>query len=187
MATTTEANLVSDRILRKEIMTFQKAKADMLRWKLLAIGGVAAAPLGLLGPSQVGDRWIVFLGVAPFVAAYCDALARTYDLRIALIAKFFKSHRSSVVSEYEKFLDSAPVARMNWWHLTRAAGGVWSSVVTCLLVSGMGVWIIGSTRNAGLVILAAGLVGVLVVYLVERWYRAKRDEIYRDPPESSIG
>jgi hypothetical protein len=66
-------------LLRQELMEFQKSQSELLRWKLVAIGGV-------FGLAFTHPQTTLVLIVVPLVAVYCDLLYRNYDIRIALIS-----------------------------------------------------------------------------------------------------
>jgi hypothetical protein len=77
---------MSEEKLRDELLAWQGGLRELHRWKLVAVGGLAALGLGLTNKS--GEPQVLLLCLAPFIAAYCDALLRDYDLKIGLIAFF---------------------------------------------------------------------------------------------------
>jgi hypothetical protein len=111
-----EETQVHEEKLRDEVLAWQAGQRELHRWKLVAIGGVAALGLGLT--SQQGKPQILVICLAPFNAAYCDALLRDHDFRIALIG-FFLLRKTGPFSEYEQFIETHPVGSSRWWRLGR--------------------------------------------------------------------
>lgn len=122
--------------LRDELLAWQVGKRELQRWKLVAIGGVAALGLGLT--SQRGEPQILVICLAPFIATYCDALLRDYSLRISLIA-FFLLGKTGPFSEYEQFIAAHPIGSSGWWRLGRSADML-SSIGTCVLTASTGIY-----------------------------------------------
>jgi hypothetical protein len=59
--------------LRNEILGFDAAKLDVLKWKLVLIAALSTAGLGLGSTSRVADTWPL-LCLLPFACLYCDFL-----------------------------------------------------------------------------------------------------------------
>jgi hypothetical protein len=77
-------------ILREEIIEAQKARADLIKWKLILVAGLGSAGLGLNGDSQ--NDMILLLCLIPFVCVYVDLAARHLNLRMHVIAEFVRTH-----------------------------------------------------------------------------------------------
>jgi hypothetical protein len=120
-------------LLRHELMEFQKSQSELLRWKLVAIGGIFG--LAFIHPVST-----IVLIVVPLVAVYCDLLFRNYDIRIALISwyiastdkEWFDYERSLGASGTPWFLNSsatllaslgacASVVVVDFFHIDKAA------------------------------------------------------------------
>lgn len=87
--------------LRDEILGFQKSQADLIRWKLIAIGATATTALSATAANQ--QLSLMALTVLPLIVVYCDLFTRGYDIRIALIA-FFLQRQGGEYAAYENFL-----------------------------------------------------------------------------------
>jgi len=154
--------------LRDEIIEFQKARADILRWKLIAIGGVGAAGLSLSASSGQGaDGKYMVLAIIPFVAAYCDAVGRDFDLRIALIARFLWL-KEGPFFQYESFVAGG---RKYWW-LVGLAANLGASLIACTLVFlvGCSPSVTGRTGGASTALMVSAVIGAVLVALVEVGY-----------------
>lgn len=71
--------------LRQEILESQKARSDLLKWKLVLVAGLSAVGLGF---NTGGRSHPVVLVAIPLVCLYVDLLCRHQNLRIQLIAEF---------------------------------------------------------------------------------------------------
>ena len=157
-------------MLRKEILGFQNAQAQLLRWKLIAIGATAAAAFGIATDDQPSR--LLVLAIVPLIAVYCDLLSRDYDIRIALIAAFLWRQGGEYAS-YENFLRAPGVILAGPWFLGNAATFM-SSVMVCILVIWIGFQpqiIAGAHADTGRLntLVVAGVAGILVAILIE-WH-----------------
>lgn len=86
--------------LRHEIVESQKARIDLLKYKLVAIAALGAIGIGVYHaePGLLRPEFIFIL--IPFVCVYVDAACWHNSLRILVIAQFFIAHKD----RYEKFL-----------------------------------------------------------------------------------
>jgi hypothetical protein len=162
--------------LRDEVIGFQKAKSDILLWKLIAIGGVGAAGLGVTG--QPAKEAV--LVIIPFVAAYCDAVGHDYDLRIALIATFLR-RAGGEFSEYESFV----AGTRSRWSLVGLAAHLGASIIACVLVLLAGLFrpsVSGCKDMTSNMLVAAAILGIILVILVECEYRLRLAKLAKDPP-----
>jgi len=76
--------------LRDEIIESQKARTDLIKWKLVLVAAIGAAGLGATGNDPVP----VLLIVIPFVCLYVDAVCFHNDLRIFAIARYLRTVKS---------------------------------------------------------------------------------------------
>ena len=170
--------------LRNEILGFQKAQADLLRWKLIAVGATAATAFGVATAGQPSR--LLVLAIVPLVAVYCDLLSRDYDIRIALIAAFLR-RQGGEYGAYEDFIREPGVAVARPWFLGSAAT-LMSSVMVCIFVIWVGIQpqLIAGDGVAGPVktIVVVGVAGILVAIVIE-WHFI---QVYRRiAAASSIG
>jgi len=155
--------------LRDELLAWQAGQRELHRWKLVAIGGVAALGLGLT--SQQGKPQILVICLAPFIAAYCDALLRDHDLRIGLIGLYLL-RKTGPFSEYERFIEADPVGSSRWWRLGKSAS-MFSSFGACALTASAGtygLWFGSFSRQAYFefgATLASAIVGAMLVLRVQ--------------------
>ena len=102
--------------LRDEIVESQKARCDLLKWKLALVAGLGTVGLGLgdYAPKEPGYSHHYVLCLIPLVCVYVDLLAKHMTLRIMVIG-CFRGHRAagkngepdSIESLYEKFAGRA--------------------------------------------------------------------------------
>ncbi len=97
-------------ILRQELIETQKARSELIKWKLLLVSALGATGLGF---SKNDSNNIlnaeVLLCCIPFVCAYVDAQLENLSLRIMGIAIFFRQTGSSIGIEkcyikYEEYM-----------------------------------------------------------------------------------
>jgi hypothetical protein len=81
--------------LRTEIIESEKARSDLLKWKLIGVATLGAAGLGLNNPQQ-GVRTYFLLPLIPLLCFYADQLCRHLTLRILVIAAFRPTTRKSM-------------------------------------------------------------------------------------------
>jgi hypothetical protein len=95
--------------LRQEISESEKARSDLLKWKLIGVSALAAAGLGFTQESHRSGAYMV-LPLIPLVCFYVDLLCRHESLRILVIAAFLRSQSSSTddgarqEAAYEQFV-----------------------------------------------------------------------------------
>jgi hypothetical protein len=95
--------------LRQEIIESEKARSDLLKWKLIGVSALAAAGLGFTQESHRSGAYMV-LPLIPLVCFYVDLLCRHESLRILVIAAFLRSQSNSTDGEarqeaaYEQFV-----------------------------------------------------------------------------------
>lgn len=86
--------------LRDEIVESEKARADLLKWKLVLIAAIAAAGLGI-GQDSAN---VVILAFLPFVCLYVDALCFHDEIRIIAIARFLRTESDiDLWRKYEEY------------------------------------------------------------------------------------
>jgi hypothetical protein len=89
--------------LRTEIIESEKARSDLLKWKLIGVATLGAAGLGLNNPQQ-GVRTYFLPPLIPLLCFYADQLCRHLTLRILVIAAFLRSHATDDQKIYEDFV-----------------------------------------------------------------------------------
>jgi hypothetical protein len=107
--------------LREEIIESQKARTDLLKWKLILVAFIGAAAFGIQGNSaapiagnnsaapiagnSAAPTWpprILLLALVPFVCFYVDAVCIHNELRILNIARFIRQGGlGKVAADYE--------------------------------------------------------------------------------------
>ena len=124
--------------LRDEMRAFEAERQQLTRWKLVGLGALAAIGMGVEGSSKQG--MLPILSLIPLFTAYCDLINSEYEIRIALIAAFFRK-RVGPYDEYELFYQSDKVQATEWWKVVRAVN-IMPSIFACLLVYILGLCII---------------------------------------------
>jgi hypothetical protein len=105
-------------VLRQEIIETQKARSELIKWKLIIVSVLGAAGLGFTAYTDWSDKGNAeaLLCCIPVVCAYVDAQYWSLSLRIQGIATFFRTVGPKVnvapgLAEYEEFM---ALARRNW-------------------------------------------------------------------------
>ena len=98
--------------LRSEILEAEKARYDLLKWKLVLVAGLGAAGFGIGGGksdviAQLDLDYLICL--IPLVCIYVDVLCLHMNLRIMVIARFIRCTDSggSGLKDYENFARDA--------------------------------------------------------------------------------
>ena len=84
--------------LPDKILESQKARTDLLRWKLVICAALGAAGLSLTGKNSTST--ITLLALIPVGCTYVDLLCTNINLRIILIGRFLSTQEDS----YESFV-----------------------------------------------------------------------------------
>ncbi|MEA5414507.1 hypothetical protein [Synechococcus sp. BA-132 BA5] len=107
--------------LRIEIIEAEKARIDLLKWKLIVVAGLAGIGFGFFsaatgtkdGNTQDNEISHLALSVIPLACLYVDLLCYNLQVRMIVISLFIQSYRSSDGSNdgagycmYEKFCDT---------------------------------------------------------------------------------
>jgi hypothetical protein len=129
-------------------------------------------------PSAKSPGLVIVL--APVLSAYCDPLCREYDLRIALIAAFFRREGGSF-AEYETFLSSREVADTKWWDLKKATLYA-PSLATCVITVLVGLLVAWrdpfDILTLGAAVVAA-IIGLVLVVSIQRSFDSKQRPILK--------
>lgn len=88
--------------LRTEIVELEKARTDLLKWKLIGVAALGAAGLGFTEHQGGGDAYLV-LALIPLVCFYVDLLCRHITLRVMVIGRFLRQTASGQEAAYEWF------------------------------------------------------------------------------------
>jgi hypothetical protein len=96
--------------LRTEIIESEKARADLLKWKIILAAAIGGAGLGL-GSSAVGANYYLFC-LIPLVCVYVDILCSHMNLRIMVIGRFLLMNFHAGIENptevrYESFVEKA--------------------------------------------------------------------------------
>jgi hypothetical protein len=164
--------------LREEIIQAQTARSDLLKWKLVLVGGVGAAGLGFAGAEGPAKADLV-LAVIPPACVYVDLLCRHLSLRMLVIGAFIRGTTAAearMLRDYETDVErKRPTFALEEWAIA------WSTLVFSITVSGYGLYVLGD--EVGWVFFGSGVVGILFTWLV--WYRF--DTLYRELDEREPG
>ena len=157
--------------LRDEILGFQKAQFELIRWKLIATGATIITAFS--GTNTLELSWLA-LTILPIIVVYCDLIGRDYDIRISLIAIFLR-RQGGEYGAYEDFLREPFVSKAQPWVLGNTAMRM-SSVIVCILVILVGLLpklILGTNVRieTNYIPVLAGFAGILLSFLIERHYR----------------
>lgn len=85
--------------LRNEIIESEKSQADILKWKLIAIAGVASVSLGVGSAGSVPEAARLLICLVPLICAYVDLVSLHIMIRIVTIGIYLKMSGN----RYEQF------------------------------------------------------------------------------------
>lgn len=90
--------------LRDEIIESEKARTDLMKWKLILVAAIGAAAFGLGSTAAPKGNPGVLLALVPFVCLYVDALCFHNEIRIMTIAQFLRTlDKDSIERRYEEY------------------------------------------------------------------------------------
>ncbi|MFY9698541.1 MAG: hypothetical protein WAK34_09530 [Rhodoplanes sp.] len=100
--------------LRDEIIETQKARADLLKWKLIILSVLGAVGLGVRFAPYASDPLPIALALIPLVSLYVDVMCYHLSLRITVLGAFLRNcagdetgsefgSKLSVLQKYEAF------------------------------------------------------------------------------------
>jgi len=170
--------------LRDEILEAEKARSDLLKWKLVLVAAIGTVGLGF-GQSEVGHP-IVLIGI-PLVCAYVDLLCSHLTLRIHVIGNFMRSRTGepstsaennftqNLFRDYEIFAESNRKAFVfESWAL------LWSSLLLSAGVLAYGAYLFLSHNEDDATtwaLIGAGALGLFLATLVHIVFHARRRTI----------
>lgn len=89
-----------------EVIESQRARSDLLKWKIIVVAALAGTGLGFVKSEGSGQRYAdLVLCAIPVVAVYIDLLSRHLSLRILVIGAYRR--KAAVRDDYEVFADIA--------------------------------------------------------------------------------
>ncbi|NVO15827.1 MAG: hypothetical protein HXX10_17475 [Rhodoplanes sp.] len=179
--------------LRDEIVEAQKARLDLVKWKLIIVSALGAAAIGLspLTEKTWNSSLLGLLALVPLVSLYVDSLCYHIALRTVVIGAFLgscrihaldvfaKSDDLRVFHAYEKF---AAVARgrhgafsLEDWALAWSTGvlSAGNVVLGLVLMMRRGGGTAGPDLPIHLPLIASGLAGAVGAYLLLQQFRER--------------
>jgi len=151
--------------LPEEILASEKARSDLLRWKLVICAALGAAGFGMAGTNS--NPHLGLLTLIPIACVYIDLLCTNINLRIILIGRFFAGKDDA----YELFVGRHRVVFcLEDWALygsTYVISGllILLAIISTVLLSGQ------KFGFTGLMYLECGsiLVASIVTMILTRW------------------
>jgi hypothetical protein len=156
--------------LRDEIIESQKARNDLLKWKLILVAALGAAGLGIgPGASPGASPNLALLALIPFVCLYVDALCFHDEIRMLVIAGFLRKQDKDVLAR--EFEDHCTKFRRHFYLESWVL--LWTTVALSALI-----FIVGCSARMA-VLLLAGAAGVVAGALFYRFFSSRRNELDR--------
>jgi hypothetical protein len=171
--------------LRLEILEAEKARSDLLKWKLVLVAALGTIGLGLT-ETNVGHP-VVLIGI-PLVCAYVDLLCRHLTLRIHVIGYFMRSRpevkpvnrdldwQQNFFRKYEEFADRNRAA-----FILETVALTVSSVLLSGAVAAYGGYLAKTSKQTSVwterALIGFGLVGIVLALLVERTFGSTKNMI----------
>lgn len=165
-------------IYRQEIIEIQKSRADLMKWKLILVGGFAAFGL---------EKFPAILALIPFVCVYVDALCYQQSIKVFVISKFISERRQRNLHmdvEYERLCQL-----LNKSFSLEDIALFWSSFVLCILTPFYVLFIKDKPPIPTIpisVVVIVSIIGVVTSICVFCFYSQKVSELDREPTFSSV-
>jgi hypothetical protein len=174
--------------LRDEILQAQRARSDLLKWKLVLVGTLGSVGLGLAGSRRVSHADLVLCAV-PLVSAYVDLLACHLSIRIRVIGAYIRGRSGD--QSYESFVEHVRVLKLAQRTSTRRKGvsafdledwAIWWStgfLSLSVLVYGIYVGVSAPHNLAALLVpfIMSGLTGIATSFRTQRSYRSRLNAV----------
>jgi hypothetical protein len=162
--------------IRSELEAAQKARDELMKWKVIGIAGIGAAALGFADGRPRGAH--LALAVIPFACAYVDLLCRNLSIRSKRISVFLRRERvEDPIVRLEKFY-----AETKARSALESVALVGSSVVLSIVIVPIGLAITESSSLSSLawprsLFWGSGVLGLLFAVVVEFLYWLRKREI----------
>jgi hypothetical protein len=166
--------------LREEILQAQQVRSDLLKWKLVVVGGVGAVGLGLAGAEGPAEADLVLAAIPP-ACVYVDLLCRHLSLRILVVGAFMRGanvEEAGVLKAYEGYAQQKRSAfELEEWALAL------STLVLSLAVFGYGLYVLlGPEKHAGWAFVGSGVVGLVFTWLAWCRFETRLNELDEREP-----
>ena len=119
--------------LRQEIIQSESARSDLPKWKVIGIGALGAAGLGL-NQGTNGLRTYFLLPLIPLLCFYVDLLCRHLSLRILVIAAFLRNKATDDQKLYEEFVKEKGRASTSNFFVFEDTALEWSTIALSVLL-----------------------------------------------------
>ena|SRR5215213_8075726 len=160
-----------------EIHEGQKARNDLLRWKLIIVSTIGAVGLGFR-PGPANPNVYLALSIIPLVCVYVDLLCRNLSLRTKQINEFLalESQRddASIELRYERFSRDFKPRR---GPALESLALVWSTALLSIATTSVGFAIAPPQGWIKWLFLASGASGLILTLVVERRYQSRKKEL----------
>lgn len=194
--------------LRNEIIEAEKARIDLLKWKLIVAAGLAGIGFGLLntakgsGDAETQGNEIshLALSIIPLACLYVDLLCYNLQIRMIVISQFIQNYRpgDGVIDAegycmYEKFCDRIRGAfKLEDWAMeysTRVISALIAlSFIPICQLHNVRLIPLSSAGVYATLILLSGLSGIILSMIIKRKYNKKvhkaRKTIHQDMREA---
>jgi hypothetical protein len=178
--------------LRTEIIESQKARIDLLKYKLLAIATLGAVGLGIGNYHSDTHEFIYIICIIPFVCIYVDLLCFHNNLRILVIGRFLHNCGDT----YEKFISALNDYAERCCHkkpryFFKLEDGVlqWSSVALSGIIAFFGLYSLiykPADEYQGPIFLIVGFVGIILPIIIWKIFN-KRVKVLFDFADADLG
>ncbi|MDM8524881.1 hypothetical protein QUF80_16045 [Desulfococcaceae bacterium HSG8] len=164
--------------LRDEIISSQKSRFDLMKWKLVLVSTLSATGLGLKG-SPTFPHVELILFCIPFVCVYIDLLCHHYALNTHVIGQFIRTSEGDEdknMIEYEMFAKSVRKLgnkKISAYDFERWALN-WSSLFISFLII---IFSIYNKKLTSIAIAASGIMGILMTIIFQESYNVRRKKI----------
>lgn len=171
--------------LRSEILESQKARIDLLKFKLIAIAALGSVGLGLGEYSKKTGNIDIILCIIPFVCIYIDFLCYHNTMRILVIGQFLAYSDDA----YEQYLpklgeNNGENSKSGYYFELEDFSLEWSSFVLSVFIAIYGVYIsdsniLGSSDNI-LNFQKTCFIAAIIISSASIFYLKSKNSKYKD-------
>lgn len=180
----------SPKALRMEIIETQKARSDLLKYKLIGVAVLAATGLGLQQSTPQAFMDVNYtLGIIPFVCVYVDLLCYHFNIRILVIGNYLRCHDDKYEVFVHSLTDKINALRTNEHRRTLNIFEIedwallWSSIALSLLVLIYAIYLMISQQSylstKPFVLLFLSISGIVLSAIIRRMYDSRSGELGR--------
>jgi len=173
-------DLESRHFIFEKLLEAQKARNELMKWKLILVAAIGSAGLGLLRPNEFNQLYLIII-IIPITSVYVDLLCRNLSLRSLKINIFASTYadadnNESIDIKYHKFYQQRHVGTS-----LESIALFWSTIFITIIITITGI-LLSEGKKIKLLFVFSGLLSLILTIFVERFYQYKKDHILSFKP-----